>query len=161
MSARPAASASIDAPLDLVWAVMLDTSSYGEWNPFVYRIDCETLPAVGVRVVLHVRWANGRSTRSPERITDLEGPLHEDGVATAKLSYAYEGLPDKLGLVHSIRHQWLRQEGDGPTVYTTEQELTGPMARFAGPARIADGFRRHAEGLRARAQDLNPPSTRG
>ena len=95
-----------------------------------------------------------RTTSSPERITALEPPLHEDGVGTARLSYAYEGLPDKLGLVHSIRHQWLFQEGEGPTLYTTEQELTGPMVRFAGPARITDGFERHAAGLKQRAEAL-------
>jgi hypothetical protein len=152
--ANPSAEVSIDAPLLLVWRVMLDTSAYGEWNPFVYQVDCDQAPAVGVPVVLHVRWANGRSTKSPERITHLEPPLTEEGVGTARLSYAYEGLPHRLGLVHSIRHQWLFQEGDGPTVYRTEQELTGPMVRFAGPARITDGFERHADGLKLRAESL-------
>ncbi len=153
-AARPSASASIDAPLDLVWQVMLDTAAYGEWNSFVYEVECSTPARVGDPIKLHVRWANGRTTSSPERITALEPPLHEDGVGTARLSYAYEGLPDKLGLVHSTRHQWLFQEGGGPTVYTTEQELTGPMVRFAGPARITDGFERQAEGLKQRAESL-------
>lgn len=154
MSTSPSAEVSIDAPLDLVWGVMLDTAAYGEWNPFVHEVECPSPAKVGDPIRLHVRWANGRTTTSPERITDLEPPLHEDGVGTARLSYEYEGLPDRLGLVHSVRHQWLFQEGDGPTVYTTRQELTGPMARFAGPARITDGFRRHAEGLKQRAESL-------
>ena len=153
--ASPSAEVLIDAPLDLVWEVMLDTAAYGAWNPFVFRVDTEGPADVGTKVVLHVRWANGRTTRSPERITHLEPPLHEDGATTAQLSYAYEGLPDKLGLVHSIRHQWLFQEGDGPTRYRTEQELTGPMVRLAGPARITDGFERHAKGLKQRAESLN------
>ena len=150
----PSAEISIDAPLDLVWHVMLDTARYGEWNPFVYQVDCPSPAKVGDPIKLHVRWANGRTTTSPERITVIENPLHEDGVGTAQLSYEYEGLPDKLGLVHSVRHQWLFQEGDGPTLYTTRQELTGPMVRFAGPARIIDGFERHAQGLKQRAESL-------
>lgn len=154
MSAQPSASASIDAPLDLVWRVMLDTASYGDWNPFVFRIDCDAEPAVGVAVRLHVRWAKGRTTSSPERITALEAPHEEDGVRTALLSYEYEGLPDRLGLVHSVRHQRLTQPPGGPTAYETVQELTGPMVRFAGPARITDGFERHAEGLKTRAEAL-------
>jgi uncharacterized protein YndB with AHSA1/START domain len=152
--AEPSAEVSIDAPLDLVWQVMVDTASYGEWNSFCYRIDCDRAPAPGVAVRLHVRWANGKTVRSPERITVVEPPLHEDGVATARLSYAYEGLPDKLSLVHSVRHQWLHQDDGGPTHYTTRQELTGPMVRLAGPARITEGFERHARDLKRRAESL-------
>ena len=84
----------------------------------------------------------------------IEPPQEADGVVTAALSYEYEGLPDKLGLVHSVRHQRLTQSTSGSTQYETVQELTGPMVRFAGPARIIDGFERHAAGLKARAESL-------
>lgn len=150
----PSAEISIDAPPDLVWHVMLDTARYGEWNSFVYQVECPSPATVGDPIKLHVRWANGRTTTSPERITVIDHPLHEDGVGTAQLSYEYEGLPHRLGLVHSVRDQWLFQEGDGPTLYTTRQELTGPMVRFAGPARIVDGFERHAADLKTRAEAL-------
>jgi uncharacterized protein YndB with AHSA1/START domain len=152
--ARPSAAATIDAPIDVVWAVMLDTAAYGDWNPFVHRVDCDSAPVVGVPVRLHVRWANGRTACSPERITAVEPPHVADGVASALLSYAYEGVPHRLGLVHSVRHQRLTQEPDGPTVYETVQELTGPLVRLAGPERITDGFQRHAAGLRTRAEAL-------
>ena len=151
---RPAASVTIDAPLDVVWQVMLDTASYGEWNPFVYDVECPSPAKVGDPIRLHVRWANGRTTSSPERITAVEPPHDQGGVRTALLSYEYEGLPDKLGLVHSVRHQRLTQAPGGPTTYDTVQELTGPMVRFAGPARITDGFERHAAGLKQRAESL-------
>ena len=94
MSARPSASASIDAPLDVVWAVMLDTAAYGEWNPFVYQVECPSPAKVGDPIKLHVRWSNGKTTSSPERITVIEPPHDVDGVRTALLSYEYEGLPD-------------------------------------------------------------------
>jgi hypothetical protein len=154
MSAMPSASIEIDAPLGLVWDVMLDTAAYGEWNPFCYRIDCDAPPAVGVPVRLHVRWGNGGTARSRERITAVEPPHEEDGTISALLSYAYEGIPDRLGLVHSVRHQRLTQAPGAPTLYETVQELTGPLVRLAGPARITDGFRRHAAGLKARAEAL-------
>ena len=154
MSAGPSASIEIDAPLDLVWQVMLDTAAYGEWNPFVHQIDCDAPPAVGVPVRLHVRWADGSTARSRERITAVEPPHEQDGVTSALLSYAYEGVPHRLGLVHSVRHQRLTQASGGPTLYETVQELTGPLVRLAGPERIRDGFRRHAAGLKARAEDL-------
>ena len=154
-SRPPSARIEIDAPLGLVWQVMLDTAAYGQWNPFCYRIDCDAPPAVGVPVRLHVRWANGRTARSPERITTVEPPHEEGGTTSAQLSYAYEGIPHRLGLVHSVRHQRLTQAPGGPTLYETVQELTGPLVRLAGPERIRDGFRRHAAGLKARAEALD------
>ena len=152
---HPSASSSIDAPLAVVWEVMLDTERYGEWNPFVERAESRVPPAVGDPIVLHVRWANGRTTRSPERVSAIDPPVTDaDGVTTATLSYVYEGLPAKLGLVRGTRHQRLRQEPGGPTSYDTVEEFTGPLVRFAGPGRVAEGFRRHAAGLKERAEGL-------
>jgi len=151
----PTAQIDINAPLDLVWQVMLDTDSYAEWNPFVERADTSTPPQVGNPIVLHVRWANGRSTRSPERITAIEPPTTTgDGTTTAHLSYVFEGWPARLGLVRGTRHQRLTQRPGEPTTYDTVEEFSGPLVRLAGPGRVADGFRRHAAGLKERAESL-------
>jgi len=149
----PRASVEIDAALDEVWAVMLDTASYAEWNPFVVRAECAAPPQVGDPIVLHVRWANGRGTTSPERISVLEAP-HDDGqgVRRATLAYVYEGWPARLRLVRGTRFQRLSQEPDGPTRYDTVEEFSGPLVRLAGPNRVEDGFRRHAQALRRRCE---------
>lgn len=153
MTADPRASVTIDAPLDTVWQVMLDTAAYGEWNPFLFHIETPQPPAVGNPIVLTVRWANGKTTRSPEVITAIEHPATaEDGTSTALLSYEYAGLPAKLGLVRGTRHQRLTQPPGGPTTYDTVEEFSGPLVRLAGPARVEDGFRRHAEALKVRAE---------
>ncbi|HET9422471.1 MAG TPA: SRPBCC domain-containing protein [Nocardioides sp.] len=154
MKARPGASVEIEAPLDLVWQVMLDTESYGEWNPFVERVETPAPPAVGNPIVLHVRWANGRTTRSPERITTIESPATDSGVTTARLSYRYVGLPARLRLLSAVRHQRLTQRPGEPTSYDTVEEFDGPLVRLAGPGRVADGFRRHADALKKRAESL-------
>ena len=152
--AHPSATVEIDAPLETVWAVMVDVDAYGEWNPFVFRAESRTPPRPGDPIVLHVRWRNGRTARSPERISAVEPP-HTDGPVTrALLSYVYEGLPARLGLVRGVRFQRLSQIPGGPTVYETVEEFAGPLVRFAGPGRVAEGFRRHAEGLKARAESL-------
>lgn len=156
VTAQPSASVTIDAPLELVWEVMFDTAAYAEWNPFVERAETASPPEVGNPIVLHVRWANGRTTRSPERISAVEAPATSDGVTTACLSYVYEGWPAKIGLVRGTRHQRLAQRAGGPTTYDTVEEFSGPLVRFAGPDRVADGFRRHAEGLKRRAESLRP-----
>ena len=149
--AHPAASVSIAAPIEQVWAVMLDTESYGEWNPFVEKADCSAT-AVGEPIMLHVRWANGRTTTSPERISIVDPPHDEGGVRRATLAYVYEGLPAKLGLVKGTRYQRLSQEPDGPTCYDTVEEFSGPLVKLAGPERVEDGFRRHAEALKSRCE---------
>ena len=53
---------------------MLDTAAYGEWNPFVERLESPQPPSEGDPIVLHVRWANGKTARSPERIVSIEPP---------------------------------------------------------------------------------------
>ena len=149
----PRASVEIDAPIETVWQVMLDTEAYGEWNPFVVRAETPQPPAVGNAIVLHVRWADGRGARSPERITAIEPPAAaDDGTTRALLSYVYAGWPSRLGLVRGTRHQRLTQAPGGPTVYDTVEDFSGPLVPLAGPARVADGFRRHAEALQQRAE---------
>ena len=149
----PRASIEIDAALDEVWAVMLDTASYADWNPFVVRAECAAVPQVGDPILLHVRWANGRGTTSPERISVLEAPHDdEEGVRRATLAYVYEGLPAKLGLVRGTRFQRLSQSPGGPTSYDTVEEFSGPLVRLAGPKRVEDGFSRHAAALKRRCE---------
>ena len=152
--ARPSATVAIEAPIETVWAVMTDVDAYGEWNPFLFRAECPSPPRPGDPIVLHVRWRNGRTSRSPERVTAVEPP-HPDGAACrATLAYVYEGLPARLGLVRGTRFQRLSQQPGGPTVYDTVEEFSGPLVPLAGPARVADGFRRHAEALKRRAESL-------
>jgi hypothetical protein len=149
---NPECSVSIEAPLDLVWEVMLDTASYAEWNPFVVRAECPTPPQVGDPIVLHVRWPNGRGTRSPERISILEPPYDDHGTRRATLAYVFEGWPARLGLVRGTRFQRLSQVEGGPTRYETVEEFSGPLVPLAGPRRVEDGFRRHAAALKARCE---------
>jgi hypothetical protein len=154
MKSNPSATIEIDAPLDVVWQVMLDTEAYGEWNPFVERIETPTPPAVGNPIVLHVRWANGGTVTSPERITAIEPPAATDGATTAHLAYVFEGWPAKLRLLSATRHQRLTQRPGEPTTYDTVEEFSGPLVRLAGPGRVEDGFRRHAAALKERAESL-------
>jgi hypothetical protein len=152
---RPRASVQIDAPLETVWAVMVDVGAYGEWNPFCYRADCPVPPRAGDPITLHVRWANGRTQTSPERISEVTVPYDDDGTRRARLAYVYEGLPARLGLVRGTRLQELSQVPGGPCTYDTVELFSGPLVALAGPARVAEGFQRHAEALKARAESLS------
>src|SRR5689334_23311959 len=153
---NPEAHVEIDAPIDVVWAVMTDTAAYAEWNSFVREADCPSPPKVGDPIVLHVEFTpGGRRITSPERITALDPPTGE-GTRTALMSYVFEGWPARLGLVRGVRHQRLTQEPGGPTRYDTVEEFSGPLVALAGPKRVQAGFERHAADLKARAESLAP-----
>jgi hypothetical protein len=158
MRRDPFAETSIDAPIDAVWAVMTDTQRYPEWNPFVREIECAQPPVVGTPIRLHVAFASGKQVVSPERITVLEPPYDDDGTRRATLAYVFEGWPARLGLVRGTRWQRLSQSPGGPTRYETVEEFSGPLVPLAGPARVEDGFRRHAAALKQRAEELSRPS---
>ena len=157
MARNPEAHIEIDAPIEAVWEVMLDTARYGEWNTFITRLDCPSPPSVGDRIRIHVEFTpGGRTTVSPERITVIEHPAADGATKRARLGYVYEGLPSRLGLVRGTRWQELTQEPGGPTRYDTVEEFRGPLVALAGPARVEAGFRRHAESLKRRAE--TPPA---
>ena len=149
------AEASIGAPIELVWQIMLDTGAYGEWNPFIVEVGRPDGPdlALGHRVVLHVRWHTGGRARATERITALDAPALTGG-ARALLEYEYGGPLAALGLVRGRRQQVLEAVDETTTTYTTHERLHGALAGLAPLGRVQDGFERHAAALKARAEHL-------
>jgi hypothetical protein len=149
------ASATIAAPVDVVWAVMVDLDAYPDWNPFVVQVDgpADRPPAVGDDLVLHVRWASGRGVTSTERITRLEPPGGDP--RRAALAYEFGG---PLAALHLVRGQRLQEVEEGPggtTSYRTSERLHGLLALAAPLARVRDGFERHALALKARAEAVH------
>ena len=53
----------IDAPAEVVWQVLTDLPSYGEWNPFVSRCESTLVPGVcaGVRARSSIAHRNAAS----------------------------------------------------------------------------------------------------
>jgi hypothetical protein len=148
------ATASIGAPIGVVWRAMLDTDAYGEWNPFIVEVGRPDGPvlAVGHRVVLHVRWNTGGKARATERVTALEPPA--DGTR-ALLEYEYGGPLAALGLVRGRRRQELVRIDGSTTMYRTHERLRGALAWAAPLKRVQDGFERHAAALKARAEQIS------
>lgn len=148
---RPFAEATIDidAPPRRVWDVMLDFSRYHEWNPFIVEAVVAGPPRVGAALRLRVRWHDGGGARSGERITELVAP--EDGRA-GRLVYCFTGLLPALGLVRAERVQQIDALADGRTRYATREEFRGLLTAGLPLARVRDGFTRHAEALKRRAE---------
>lgn len=148
------ASVTIDAPIDVVWQVMLDIAAYDEWNPFIYHIDGprDRPPAVGDDLGLHVRWHTGGTVQTTERITRLEPPSTTAGVSRAELEYDFLGPLAGLHLVQGRRQQTLTQTEGGPTGYHTREHLHGLLAWATPIGRVREGFARHSRALKQRAE---------
>jgi hypothetical protein len=140
----------IAAPIDVVWRIMLDTDAYGSWNPFIVRVDrlAGRAPQVGDDLRLHVEWADGGTVRTVERITELVPPAQ----GRALLEYDFRGPLAALRLVRGRRRQELTRLPDGTTRYVTSERLHGLLSSAAPIRRVQDGFERHAQGLKQRAE---------
>ena len=141
-------STVIDAPLDVVWRVMLDLDTYGEWNPFIVKVDWPGGQArVGQNITLHVQFRGARKlVESHERITRIE--------PHALLEYQFRGPLHHTGMVRGRRSQTLEAESGGCVRYSTEENFFGLLA-YAVPLKLVqDGFERHAQALKLRAEAL-------
>jgi hypothetical protein len=142
---------SINAPIATVWGVMMDLESYSAWNPFIEKAVRRgaPAPAVGDKLLLHVRFRGGKLVASPERITVISPP-GPDGKAL--LEYQFYGWLHLTGMIRGSRLQTLEQEADGTTSYRTEERFRGMMARWTPVRSVQDGFERHAAALKQRAE---------
>lgn len=153
---RAEASISIDAPLELVWQVMLDVDRYPAWNPFVTRVEgLSGAPRAGQSMRLHVAFKDGSRVVSREEISRVEPPsTASDGTRRAALEYAFRGPLHALNLVRGSRLQTLTSTSEGTTLYRSEEEFRGVFTMFLPLANVRDGFERHAKALKTRAEEL-------
>ena len=122
----------IDAPVDVIWSVMLDFKTYQDWNPFIIGVKHLPEPIdVGSRFQLHVRWADGTTIHSWETVTQLSAPSAVDGEQfAASLTYRYSSWLTRTGLLRAFREQHLSQHPGEPTKYRTQESFHGLLARF-------------------------------
>jgi hypothetical protein len=62
----------IAAPLERVWRVLTDAPGYGDWNPYIVKIDGEL--CTGGEVLAHGRSVDGREMPMPVEIESVERP---------------------------------------------------------------------------------------
>ncbi len=141
---------TINAPIEKVWAIMTDTANYPAWNPFVFKAEATgNVTQPGNKMLLFVRWQNGKQDSSHEIITDTQAPhTGADGVKKAYWSYRFTGKLAAWGLVMAVRCQWLQQNADGTTTYSTKEEFNGLLKAFIPLANVQNGFERQALALK-------------
>lgn len=138
-------SVEIDAPSDLVWRVLTDVDSYGEWNPFVPA--CSTTLEPGSPIDMQVRLVGPNPKAQREYIRS-----HTPG---KEFSYAMKPAP--LGVLRSERSHTVTALADGKTRYDSHFQLEGPLSPVVGGllgGALRKGFGSMTEGVRLRAESL-------
>lgn len=134
---------TINAPVELVWQILLDFEKYGEWNTFCPTAINDSLE-VGSPVDMMVNLGQGLS-RQVEFISRVE-PLE-------CISWAMANKPEDP--VHAERSQRLKKLDATSCTYVSIDEFSGPgkagmMEHFAST--VEAGFNRCAYGLKEYAE---------
>lgn len=137
-------SVEIDAPAEVVWQVLTDGASYGEWNPFVRECSSTFEPGspIDMKVVLV-----GPPKKQREFIRSF----------TPGVEFSYNMKPAPLGLLRSERSHTLTALPDGRTRYDSHFQLDGPVAPIVsglmGRA-LQKGFGGMTDAVKTRAESI-------
>jgi hypothetical protein len=135
-----AASSSIAAAPDRIWAILTDGAHYPDWDSGVLSVDGRVAPGETITVVS----AAGPGRTFPVKVT---------GFDPRKAMTWSGGMP--LGLFKGVRTFTLTPAGDGTTRFDLREEYSGPLLPMMwrsmpdlGPsfAQFANGLKRRAEG---------------
>jgi|ERR1043165_1248656 hypothetical protein len=143
-------SITINASIEKVWQIMLDTAKYPAWNSFVVKAEAAGDPSKpGNKMKLFVKWQKGGGASSNEVIADTQAPtLESDGKKRAFWSYRFVGPLATTGMVQAVRYQWLEETVPGVTLYRTREEFKGLLKLFIPLANVQQGFERQAADLK-------------
>lgn len=138
------AEIEIEAPLELVWDVLVDFPRYPEWNPFTIGVETDLTPgnAVGLTVALF-----GKPRKFTERFAVYEPPK--------RIGWGMHLLGGRI--LRGVRYQELEVRAPGRTLYRTHERFDGPLAWLVillTGAEVRRGFQSNAKALKERAESL-------
>lgn len=134
----------IDAPVEVVWEVLIDFDNYGKWNLFSPQTSAEL--KLGSPVTMMVDLGNGLQ-KQVEYITCIE--------PNEAIAWGMENKPGDP--IHAVRTQTLTRLSDSQCSYLSVDEFSGAavpamMELMAKP--VKDGFNLCAQGLKQYAEQL-------
>lgn len=140
MSLNYEASTLIDASPQTVWAVLLDTAKWPEWDPFCIRIDGEV--KLGNKVTAWTKLSPKRGF--PVKVTEL--------TPNQRMVWS-GGMP--FGLFKGVRTYSLEAQG-GKTSFSMREEFSGPMLFMIKGSLpdMTEPFQAFVDGLKARAEEV-------
>ena len=135
----------IDAPIELAWEILTDTSSYGEWNPFTTSIKTDFQIGSTVQLEVHL----GAITLHETEILEAFEPPH-------RLAWSQDkAVVGSIVGVCALREQCLTKLGDNQCSYVSRDFMSGPLTPFVklffGKS-VRDGFTSVGKGLKEYAE---------
>ena len=135
------AEALIDAAPDVVWEALMDTASYGEWNPIFTQV--RGVFAEGATMQLTMTTADGGSTQLDVYVAEM--------VPNQKLNQT-AGVPGVL----TADHQWLIEATTQGTRVVQHEEYRGAGVLFYDPAYVQNLYQDGLVALKRRLEQGNP-----
>lgn len=133
----------IDAPIDVVWDVLVDLERHEEWNPFI--VSSSGRVAVGERLVNRIVQPGRRAMTFRPTVTEVDPPRTFEWLGRLLVPGLFDG-----------RHRFeLRSTPTGGTVLVHSEQFDGVLVRLQRSmvdTTTREGFVAMNEALRARAE---------
>ena len=132
------ASATIEAPPERVWAVLIDSAGWADWDSGIDAVQGAIGP--GAKIVIRAKVAPGRAF--PVKVTTFDAP---------KTLVFTGGMP--LGLFKGVRTYTLTAKGKG-TELSMREVYSGAMlgAIWKSMPDLSASFAQFTKGLKARVE---------
>lgn len=133
------AETTIDAPPERVWAVLVDTAHWPEWDPYCEKIEGQV--ALGAKVKAFTKLSPGRGFAV--KVSELDEP---------RQMVWSGGMP--LGLFKGVRTYTLEAREDGGTDFAMTEVFSGPMLALIGGTipDMTEAFEAFVKGLKGRSE---------
>lgn len=133
----------INAPIEKVWAILLDLPRYPEWNPFTYRVD-STL-TIGAPVDLYVRMRKRGERVQREYVRTVQAPT----------TLSWGMTMGHAVVLTALREQKLERIDAQSCSYQSTDAFRGaltPLVTYLFGEDIEEGFNAVARALKAHAE---------
>lgn len=133
---------SIDAPPAAIWAVLVDTARYHEWNPFLTSVEGKLEPGERLSVVASPPEGSDMRFRPEVLVCEPNVELRWRGVLFSRRVFSGE-------------HFFVLQpESEHRTRFRHGEDFRGALTRFIGPqlTRTARGFVLMNQALKRRVE---------
>lgn len=134
----------IEAPIDLVWDILVDFQNYGRWNTFCPSCEAELVLGTAVKMQVDLGFGLQEQIEYMRRIDPCEA-----------IAWGMENKPGDP--IHAVRTQYLNKLEEARTSYVSVDEfsgeaLPGMMELMAGP--VEAGFNLCAYNLKEYCEQL-------